>query len=505
MMNDDFTYLAALPGSQAEQAWLRERLETLSVREGYVLAAAMARDPPENTGEAVRCLHSLDDYEVYFPAASYEELGAACLPRDIRIPKNVLPYVDLHRLGEQYEDQHPGLLIGACYVAYPKQSAEIASQKNEPPLLQDDGWSVKLKLASSAAPQGVWVRLPDRSGATEHGSGEITLALHELKTVSLEESVLLDAKCILPNAGDLMKQYNSVPELVRDGNNLGFVMDERGQGEAHWLERFNAALEYERCHSLRFALDISQNLQCYDWVSRDALEDFAAARLRSSGVWGEAIRSGCVNLKNYAEDLLETSGYMLTRDGNAYIIRNTCEFIFDHCTREKSEGMAVPRKMPPAQENTAGECVLTEDILNAFPLLSRLSKQASTEEAVNAEQMIREMLAERGPEGLRQLQAAMEYENCSTLEDAAWITSHLDSYGFVDAGSFQSTVRGLLESMLNKRIIDRCFDFDAFAAIKYGAEDLRVSKETGLYVYKSGQSHQLDCRQEQDGMTGQTM
>ncbi len=42
MMKNDFDYLLKLPGAPAEQAWLRERLETLSVREGYILAAAFA-------------------------------------------------------------------------------------------------------------------------------------------------------------------------------------------------------------------------------------------------------------------------------------------------------------------------------------------------------------------------------------------------------------------------------------------------------------------------------
>jgi len=499
-MNDDFTYLAKLPGSPMEQAWLQERLETLSVREGYILAAATARDPPESAGEAVRRLCSLGSYEVRFPAASYEELGAACLTQDGHMPMTVLPYADLHRLGEQYEDQHPGLFIGACYVAYPKQSAEAASQKNSPPQLQDDGWSVKLKLASSAVPSGVWVRLPDYAEIADYEPGEITLALHELKAESLEECVLLNVKCILPNAGDLMRQYNSVPELVCDGNNLGFVMDERGLGEAHWLERFNAALEYEGCYSLRFALDISQNLQCYNWVSRESLEDFAAEHLRSRGVSEETIQSSCVDLKSYAENLLETSGYRMTHDGNAYISRNTRDFFFDRCTREEAE-----RKGPPAQEKTTGEYILPKDILTAFPLLARVSGQAAAEDAAAAEQTIREALARRGPEGLRRLQAAMEYENCSSLEDAARIASHLDSYGFVDVSSFQSAARGMLESMLNERVIDRCFDFDAFAAIKYEAEDLRISKDTGLYVYKSGQSQQLDCQQEQSKMTGQTM
>ncbi len=159
MMNDDFTYLAALSGTPAERAWLRERLETLSVREGYILAAATARDPPENTGEAVRCLHSLDEYVVYFPAASYEELGAACLLWDGHVPKDALPYVDLHRLGKQYEDQHPGLFTGACYVQYPNRPASPGSQENEPPVLQDSGWSIKTKPYPPVCPEEVWLRL----------------------------------------------------------------------------------------------------------------------------------------------------------------------------------------------------------------------------------------------------------------------------------------------------------------------------------------------------------
>ena len=36
---EDFKYLAELSGTPQEQAWLTERLETLSVRESYALSA----------------------------------------------------------------------------------------------------------------------------------------------------------------------------------------------------------------------------------------------------------------------------------------------------------------------------------------------------------------------------------------------------------------------------------------------------------------------------------
>ncbi len=329
MMKNDFDRLLELPGVPEEREWIKERLETLSVRESYVLAAAM-RHPPEDASEAVDCLHTLDDYEMCFPAGSYEELGAFYLRQDSHIPENALPYVDLERLGQVYVDEHPGLFVGQCYVAYPAQPSAPSCQENKLPLLWDNDWSVKLKLASPAAPEGVWLRLPGRDGKMIEESDEVILALNELKTDSLEECALLDAKCILPEAGDLMKQYNSVTELVRDGDNLGIVLEEQGQGEDHWMEKFAAALEYEECHALRFALDISQNLQCYEWVPGEDLEVSAEGLLMDAKVPQSVIDSGAIDLAGYKAHLLESAGYTQTGDGSGYIIRNDREFIRDY-------------------------------------------------------------------------------------------------------------------------------------------------------------------------------
>ena len=235
--------------------------------------------------------------------------------------------MDFERLGQQYEDAHPGLFIGSCYVVYP---APVDPQYIPVPQLEDNDWSVKLKLASPDVPEGVWLRLPDHDGNMAENSSEVALALDALRVNSLEDCTLLEARCILPEAGDLMEQYDSVTELVRDGDNLGYVLDERGQGEAHWLEKFAAALEYEGCHTLRFALDISQNLHCYEWIPQEGLRDFAANRLRSCEVSDELVRSGCIDLDRYAEDMLETSGYMQASGGTGYLLRNSREFIREY-------------------------------------------------------------------------------------------------------------------------------------------------------------------------------
>ena len=200
---------------------------------------------------------------------------------------------------------------------------------------EDDGWSMKVKLASSAVPEGVWLRLPDYSAMTDRPD-EVALALDELKTRSLENCMLLDVRCSLPELGNLMEQYDSALELVNDGSDLGYVLDEQGQGMPHFMERFAAALEFEHCRDLRLALDISQNLHCYEWVPRDGLKDFGRRKLLETGVSEELLDSGCIDLESYGEDLLEEAGYVLTADESAYITRNNLEFLRDWSAPEEA-------------------------------------------------------------------------------------------------------------------------------------------------------------------------
>ena len=331
----EFDHLLELPGTPQERAWLEERLETLSVREGYVRAADSMRHPPETAAEVINSIQNLSGCEIH-PAGSYEELGRFSLGQASKLPEEVLPYVDFDHIGQQFENDHPGLFIGSCYVEYPKEPPEPAYRGEGTPLPEDSDWSVKLRLASPAVPEGVWLRLPDYDGQTPEKSTEVTLALEALRVKSLEDCTLLEARCILPEVGELMEQYGSITELVRDGDNLGFILDELGWDGP----KFAAALEYEGCHTLKLALDISQNLHCYEWVPHDNLKEFAADKLRSLGVPETLIQSGNINLVDYAEDLLDTSGYMEASGETGYLIRNSREFVREYTTPEQG-GMTM--------------------------------------------------------------------------------------------------------------------------------------------------------------------
>ncbi len=199
MKLNEFDYLAQLPGEEREQDWIRKRLGTLSVREGVILAAAAQADPPENAVQAIDRLQSLDEYRVLLDAGSYEALGRRYLLNDTRMPVDALPFADLGSVGRQYEDKHPGLFIGSYYVQYPDALPEQVYRPGMA-LPADEGWSVKVKLASPAVPEGVWLRLPGLDEYSDESSTEEALVLRELRVRRWDECALVDAQCVLPEA-----------------------------------------------------------------------------------------------------------------------------------------------------------------------------------------------------------------------------------------------------------------------------------------------------------------
>lgn len=191
---------------------------------------------------------------------------------------------------------------------------------SELPDIVSEGWSVRLKLASKAVPEGVWVRLPDYDAAFRDDPGEIVLALDELGVKRFPECTLLDARCVLPCVQGLAGQYDKLSDLIDDGQELGFLLDQRGQGDPNFLERFAAALEFEDCRRLNDAVCIGCNLDSYELVSVDAFLDQIKQELDREewAKYGDAVKS-CFNYTAYAAAQAERQGYQLTDDGCRFI------------------------------------------------------------------------------------------------------------------------------------------------------------------------------------------
>ena len=208
-----FKEIPSLPGSPEEKEWLRERVDVLSVGERYILSASLMRTPPVDCKEAINEFLSLPDYELLFPAGGYEGLGQLWRDEIGGAPDGL----DVWHLGQLYEDIHPGLFIGSCYVQYPEHSPSQCYDGSNLDKLPDRGWSVRLKLSSPSNHDGVWIKLPDQPPLRGGMESEVALALRELGAKEIRECELLDARCVFPEAGDLMVRYrDDLQSLIRD-------------------------------------------------------------------------------------------------------------------------------------------------------------------------------------------------------------------------------------------------------------------------------------------------
>lgn len=137
--------------------------------------------------------------------------------------------------------------------------------------------------------------------------------------MSLEACTLLDARCIFPEAGNLMEQYDDPASLVHDGNDLGVLLSERARGMRDYERKLAAAIAYEDCHTLKDVIACAANIGQYSFIMSDQLTEYARSELIKAGAPEILIDSDVFDLEGFAEESLEKSGYRLDRTDSIYI------------------------------------------------------------------------------------------------------------------------------------------------------------------------------------------
>ena len=319
-MNTNYNEWYQIPQTKAERDWIAERLSTLSAKESIILAAARERLRPETAADVINMLATLRDYSVFCPAVGCEGLGKFYLAEaNLKLPEMVLAHINMEALGIAFEDSHPGLFVGDCYVAYPSKPEQKPYDGTNLDILKDTGWSVKLKLASSIKPEGIWLRLPDQNFGCADSPDEIDFALRGLGVMSIEACTLLDARCIFPEAGNLMEQYDNPAALIHDGNDLGLLLNERAQGMRDYERKLAVAIAYENCRTLKDVIACAENIGQYSFIMSNRLTEYARSELLKAGAPEMLIDSDVFDLDGFAVESLEKSGYRPDRTKSVYI------------------------------------------------------------------------------------------------------------------------------------------------------------------------------------------
>ncbi|MDD3229970.1 MAG: hypothetical protein PHE09_12245 [Oscillospiraceae bacterium] len=331
-----------LPGTPEEMAFLERRFAEMSVREGYLLEGASRLQSIDNAADLVNLTEQLDNFEFFYSAVEDSTLGHYYAKYREKATAEQMPYLDLKRWGADLRDRYGGGFVSGGYVEQSSPCRKIYNGNNLDQMTGGN-WSVKLKLATNNRSEGVWVKLPDHEIHTGEPD-ELAVALGELVPLGFNKlrfAALLEAKCCLDNITNLAEQYDSLEQLVQDSNNLGYVLEEHGQGMICFEERFRAAMELEGCTRLDEALDISQNLRCYDFVPAQQHwekfgEDLARKRkLVEHGTDAEIY----FNYATYCKDEINRLGLKPCVHG--YIARNSQEFICEFSRPPLGQGLSM--------------------------------------------------------------------------------------------------------------------------------------------------------------------
>ena len=114
-----------------------------------------------------------------------------------------------------------------------------------------------------------------------------------------------------------------------------------GQGEPHWLDKWQAVLELEDCHRLDQALDYAQNLRQYAFVPRgiDLSEYGRELAVRDGVIPKSGLLAECFDCRAYAEAYMNQHGLSATDHG--YVAWNGGEIFYEYSQPEQSNSPSM--------------------------------------------------------------------------------------------------------------------------------------------------------------------
>jgi len=339
---------------------LEKHLNELSAKEEILFAGALQLDPPETMADVINLLCQLDHYELLYPAGNDHELGLYIAQYLENAGPLALEYLNAERLGRYFRE---GELHESWYLNYslPSMARNEENGWNSRRVYVNGGlviesmpiarnrycevsalkqrvgeYSVKLLLSSDARPEGVWLKLPDYELVNGGRPDEVKVAMDRLQVSHVKECKILKASCVLPDIIDLISDYSGLEspleELIVDGSNLGYVLAEQGQGMPNFMEHFQAAIKYEDCTTLKLALDISQNLSCYDFLLKSvSAEDYGMKLVKRQGaIRLDTLTAEYFDYTRYGQEAIENT---MTETEFGYICRNEKEFVYEYSER----------------------------------------------------------------------------------------------------------------------------------------------------------------------------
>lgn len=377
-----------LNGTPEVAAFLDQRVSEMSPKEWRIFTAALQMNPQADLAGVAAITYSLECFNFYYPACDDTSLGQLLAEFNYGARSDIMEYLDFAIVAERYRGDNKGMFVDGAYVGQCtpseleriKMKAESIGQFGILPA--DEGWSAKLHICGPDGSE-VWLRLPDYQEVNGGQADEVTVALDDLGVATLDDCTLLEARCFHPQID--LTEYSNLQKLVFDASNLQFGKDEYQQHDPGFEQKLQAALTYENCQSMNFAIDIIANLNCYDFIStsdvvQDIVNSLPAVQLQQPQIMD------AFDINAFATDHFKDQGMIEVEGG--FIKRNGNSFRYDYSKEPSQREMEAERAGLEKQLGQELDRCMSEFLAEAYcwspeRLIAEAHKIAATDIAYN--------------------------------------------------------------------------------------------------------------------------
>lgn len=276
-------------------------------------------DAPVTMKELINLAHNLDCYEYRPGVADDQTLGNVVLENDLSdtisgLPEDVLDLLDEEKVGREMRRSEMGIFTESGYI-FPndKQHQELYDGVHVPDIPDMPKGVISVQMVAIDRPDeaGVWLDLP----AKEQEMQEV---LKQLKEAAFENCLIkgsISAAFPYPLAGDEdIEKLNMLAQKIKE------FPDQRT------LAKFKAALELELRNEIEFALDVAENMDCYDFDPKMySPAVYAESIFKEAGIDPDDPAFARFDFLGYGERQMQEAGHVQTAYG--MILRNENPFV----------------------------------------------------------------------------------------------------------------------------------------------------------------------------------
>lgn len=259
---DEINYIPDEP-SLAELNYLAQRLDEMTDDDQLLFRACVRmEDALPDMKKLINLTYNLKDCVIAGAVSNDAALGKFLVDNDmidslVGLPNEDREYIDYGRVGKIHREAKHGVFIDGAYVAnLASKFQEVYDGKNLPEQPAETFGVFRLLLQKgSLEPENeksTWLSLPAKQE-------DINSVLKELKATSLDDCVIVHSESSIPHFENQFSPDADIDKIVVLTDRISQLKDRA------LLPKYKAVLDYADCTDLDLAIDLTANLDCYDF------------------------------------------------------------------------------------------------------------------------------------------------------------------------------------------------------------------------------------------------